>query len=127
MSTRAEAFFSVEEETEEGGLQKESEHAFHGQSLADHAAGVAREHRPVGAELKFHGDAGDHTHEEVDAENLRPETRGLIVGLVVAAKTEGLENDDQRGEPHGELREKIVEGDGEGEMNTMNEEGAIHT
>jgi hypothetical protein len=53
--------------------------------------------RPVRAELKFHGDAGHYTQHEVNAKNLGPEARGLTIGLIVAAKAERFEQDDQRG------------------------------
>ena len=43
MGTRAEALFAVEEQAQKCRLQEKSEHAFHGQSLADDAAGEARE------------------------------------------------------------------------------------
>jgi hypothetical protein len=43
-----------------------------------------------------------------------------MVGLIVAAETDGLEYDDQRGKAHGELREQIVECNGEREVETMN-------
>src|SRR5579863_5538073 len=74
MPARAEAFLAVEEESQECRLEKESEHAFHGQSLPDHPSGKTREVRPVRAELEFHGDAGDDAKKEVDAEDPRPET-----------------------------------------------------
>ena len=76
------ALFAEEEEAEESRLQEEGEDAFHSQRLADDAAGAARELRPVGAELKFHGNAGDDAEQEVDGEDLRPEARGLVLALV---------------------------------------------
>ena len=81
------SFFSPnKKQAEEAGLQKKREDAFHGERLADHAAGGAGERRPVGAELKFHGDAGDDAEGEVDAEDARPESRGAIVMLVAGAE-----------------------------------------
>ena len=99
------AFFAVQKQPQERRLQKEGKCAFHGQRLADNAAGKARELRPIGAELKFHGDAGDYTQREVDAEDLRPEARRFIVGFVASADSERLEHDDQRCQTHRELRE----------------------
>ena len=77
-----EALLAEEEEAEESRLEEEGEDAFHGQRLADDAAGAARELRPVGAELEFHGNAGDDAEEEVDGEDFRPEARGLVVAVV---------------------------------------------
>src|SRR6267154_165704 len=65
----------------------------------------ARELRPIGAELKFHGDAGDYAQREVDAEDLRPEARRFVVGFVASPDGERLEHDDQRCQTHRELRE----------------------
>ena len=126
MAARAKPFFAVKKEAEECGLQEESEHAFHSERLTDHASGIAREVRPVRAKLKFHGNSSDHAQQEIDAENLRPETRRLIVDFILAAKAKGLEYNDQRRQTHGELREKIVESDGESEMNAMNKKSTIH-
>jgi hypothetical protein len=72
-----EALFAEEEEAEEGRFEEEGEDAFHGEGLADDAAGAARELRPVGAELELHGNAGDDAEQEVDGEDLGPEARGL--------------------------------------------------
>jgi hypothetical protein len=63
------ALFAEQEQAQETRFQEEREHAFHGQRLPDHAAGGFRKARPVGAELKLHGDAGDHAHGEVDGED----------------------------------------------------------
>ncbi len=120
MSPRAEPLLSVQEQAQEGGLQEEGEHAFHGQSLADHASGKAREVRPVRAELKFHGDAGHHTQHEVNAENPGPEARRLVISLIITAQAQRFKYNDERGQPHGELGEQIMEGDGKGEVKAMN-------
>jgi hypothetical protein len=45
------------------------------------------------------------------------------IGLIVAAKAERLEHDDQRGKTPGELREEIVEGNGKCEVAAMNLRG----
>ena len=58
VTARAQALLAVQEQAQEGRLQKEGEHAFHGQCLADHASGKTREVRPVRAELKFHRNSG---------------------------------------------------------------------
>src|ERR1035438_97922 len=126
MRARAEAFLPVEKQAQESRLQEESEHALHAQRLADHASGKARKVRPVRAKLKLHGDSGDYAQHKVDAENPRPETRRLVVGLVVAAQAKRLKHDDQRRQTPRELRKEIVEGNGECEMNAMNQKRTIH-
>jgi hypothetical protein len=126
VSDAAELFFAVKEEAEEGGLEEEREKAFHGESLSDEAAGGFGEIGPVGAELKFHGDAGDDAEGEVDAEDFGPETCGAREVFVVGAESDGFEDDDEQGQAHGQLREEIVESDGKGEVQTMNVQRGTH-
>src|SRR5581483_1392661 len=108
MSFGAEAFFSEQEESEERRFQEEREDTFHSHRLSDDAAGELRESRPVGAELEFHGNSGDYSCQEVDAENPGPEPGSVIVGRVAGAKRQGLENDYERCEAHGQLRKNVV-------------------
>ena len=115
----SEFFLAVEEETEERGLKKEGEDAFHGEGLADDAASGFGEFGPVGAELKFHGDAGDNTEGKVDAEDLGPKAGGASEVLVAGAQGNRFQDDDQEGKTHGQLREEIVKRNGECEMKTM--------
>jgi hypothetical protein len=122
----AEQFFSVEEQAQKTGFQKESEHAFHRQRLSDDAAGGPGKPAPVGSELKLHGDAGDHAHGEVDAENLCPETGGAVVVLVARAQGHRLQDHDQQRQPHRQLREQIVIRDREGEMKAVQTERGVH-
>src|SRR5579864_756937 len=119
MSPWAQPLLSVEEQAQEGRFQEKSKHAFHAQGLTDHASGETREMRPVGTKLKFHGNASHDSQHEVDAKNLGPKARRLMVSLIVTAEAQRLQHDDQRRKPHGELREEIVEGDGEGKMKAM--------
>ncbi len=43
----------------------------------------------------------------------------------MADESNGLEHDDEQRQPHGELREQIVIGDGEGEMQAV-EDQRVH-
>ena len=72
MHSRAQALFAKYEQAQEGRFEEEGKHSFHRQRLTDHAAGGLGEARPVGAELKFHRDAGHHAHGEIDGEDFRP-------------------------------------------------------
>ena len=126
MGARAKALFTEQEQAQETGLEEEGEYAFHGERLADYAAGHFREFRPVGAELKFHGNAGNYAHGEADAEDFRPETRSAIPLFVAAPEGDCFEDQDQKSETHGELRENVVERDGEGELKAMDCESFFH-
>ena len=75
----AEPLLAEEEQAEERRLGEEGEHALHRQRLADDAAGVAGEARPVGAELELHRDAGDDADGEVEPEDARPEAGDVVV------------------------------------------------
>ena len=64
--------------------------------------------------------------DEVDPEDLAPEPGALVVVLVPGAERRGLEDEDQQRQPHGELGEEIVVGDGEGEVQAMDGQRGIH-
>src|SRR5581483_5398636 len=115
----AEPPLAEEEEAEEPGLEKEREDALHRERLPDHAPRRAREARPVRPELKLHRDAGDDSHREVDREDPAPEARGRIVPRLAGAQRRRLEEHDEEREPHRELREEVVKGDGEGEVEAV--------
>ena len=117
--------FAEEKQTQETRLQEERKHALHRQRLADNAAGGLRKARPIGAELEFHGDAGDHAHGEVDGEDSRPEARRAIVVFVARAQRQRLQHYQQQRQSHGQLRKDVVEGDGESEMQPVDGQG-IH-
>ena len=119
MSELRETLFTEEEEAEEGRFEEEGEDAFHGEGLADDAASSARELRPVGAELELHRDAGDDAEQEVDREDLRPEARCLVPAVIAGAQSDELHDHHQQRQAHGELREEIVVGDSEGEVDSV--------
>ena len=105
-----------DEQEEEARLEKEGEESLHREGLADHAARVAAEPRPVRAELKLHGDTGDDTDCEVDAEDADPEARGVVPALAALAEAQRLHDHDEEGQPHGELGEEVVVDEGEREL-----------
>ena len=74
----AQPMLAEDEQAEEARLEEEREQSFHRERLADDAAGVSRERRPVGAELELHRHAGDDADGEVDAEDPDPESRGVV-------------------------------------------------
>src|SRR3984957_293174 len=126
MSPRAEALLPIKKQAQKRRFEKERKYAFHGQGLSDHPSSKAGEVRPVGAKLKFQWNTGHHSQQKVNAENFRPETRRLMVSLIVAPKAKGLQNQDQRRQPHRELRKEIVECNGECEVDAMNQKSTIH-
>ena len=117
------SFFAVEKEAEKGRLEKEAEDAFHGERLADDAARNPREARPVGAEFELHGNAGDHAEDEVDGEDASPEARRAIPCFAAGAQGHGFEHDDEKAQAHGELGKQIMEGDGESEVQPVDDLG----
>jgi len=106
--------------------REKSKDAFHRKRLADDAAGEGREARPVGAELEFQWDTGSDPDREVDAQHPQPEARRRGRLGVVFPHRADLEEQREEREPHGELREEIVEGDGEAELQTMPEQWIGH-
>jgi len=126
MRFSAEALFTEEEHAEEGRFKKERENAFHGDRLCDDAAGELRESRPVGAELELHWNAGDDAGEEVDAEDSGPEAGGVVIGGVAGAQTKSLQNYNERGKAHGQLRKDVMKRDCKGEVNPVQKKSVIH-
>jgi hypothetical protein len=97
----AEDFFAEEEEAEEGAFEEEAVEALHAEGVADDAAGGFGEAAPVGAEHKFHGDAGDDAESEIDGEDLGPEASGGVVALVAGLDRHGLQDEDEERETEG--------------------------
>jgi hypothetical protein len=118
-----EASLAEKEEPKEGGLQEKREDPLHRQWLADDAAGNAGELRPVGAELELHGNAGDHTQQKIDREDLRPEAHRLIPALLARAQGNQLHHHHQQRQTHRQLREQVVEGDSKRKVDTVQQEG----
>src|ERR1035437_3451287 len=82
--------------------------------------------RPVGAELEFHGNSGDHTDHKIDAENLGPEAGGPVVTLVFGLERQSFQDHDQRRQSHRQLWKQVVIGHREGEVQAVDQECAIH-
>src|SRR6266516_6131449 len=83
MDPRADPLAPGEEDAEEDRLGEEREDALHREGLADHAARVVRELRPVRPELELEWDSRDDAERKVDREDLRPEPRRRLVGLAL--------------------------------------------
>src|SRR5579864_2453994 len=126
MAARAEPFLAIQKQSEESRFKEEREHAFHRECLPDDSSGKAREVRPVRAELEFHRDSSHHSENKIDSEDPRPEAGGPVIGLVVASQSDRLQHHNQWRQPHGQLRKKIMKGDGECEVKAVNKKSTIH-
>src|SRR5262245_32384838 len=84
------------------------------------------EPRPVRPELKLHRDAGDDPDGEVEAEDTGPETRCVRVALIAGLQRAPFPEDQEPGQPHGELGKQVVIGDREGELQPMPQRGIAH-
>ena len=123
---RPEPLLAPDERADERALEQEGEHPFHRQRLSDDAARVLREVRPVRPELELHRDAGDHADGEVQPEDPRPEPGRRGVALVTGPQRAPFPEHEEPRQPHRELREEIVVGDGEGELKPVPEGGVVH-
>ena len=122
----AESLLAEEEQTEERGLEDEGEHPLDGEGLAHDLAGVPGEAGPVRPELELERDSRHDAHGEIEREDPRPEPRDLVVPLSAVSQREGLEDDDQERQPHRELREQVVVGDRERELDPVPEKAVAH-
>src|SRR6202171_4917457 len=106
--------------------RKERNHASHGKVLPDDAAGSSGKRGPVGAELKFQGNPGDHADGEVDSEDSPPKSGRAIVVFVIGAQRFRFQIDEQQRQTHCQLRENVVKRDCEGEVKSVHSEGLFH-
>ena len=83
--------------------------------------------RPVGAKLKFHRNFGNDAHDEADAKDFRPEPWRAVIEDIVGPQIHRLQNDDERGQSHGELREEVMKRNGESEAEPMHQQGIVDT
>ncbi len=113
-------FSPNKKEPQETRFQKEGEHSLHRQRLSDHSAGSAGELSPVGAELKFHGNSRHHSHREIDAEDVRPEARRVIILFVTGPQRQRFQNHNEQRQPHRELRKQIVESNSVSKVQAIN-------
>src|SRR5580765_232715 len=72
MSARSESFLAPDQRADEGALEKEREHPFHGQRLSNYSAGILRKVSPVRSELELHRNPGDDAEGKVQSENFCP-------------------------------------------------------
>ena len=107
-----------QQHAEEGRLQEERRQHFVADQRPEHVAGDHREAAPVGAELVGQHDARHHAHRERDREDLGPEPHQPLVALVAGAQPDRAERGDIGRQPDGEARENDVKNDGEGELQT---------
>src|SRR5437764_1398771 len=66
---------------EKGRFKEEGHQAFDGERCAENVADIMGVVGPVGAELKFHGNAGGHAHRKINSEQLAPKTCGIAPNL----------------------------------------------
>src|SRR5258706_3054127 len=111
-----EGAFAKQEDPEEGRFDKEGKGSFHSQGLRDDITRKDREARPVGAELKLHRDTRHDAYNKGDGEESGPEACTCVVALVLAPQVQRFEDQDEQGQPHGELRKEIMKGDREGKL-----------
>src|SRR5258707_9564340 len=70
----SQSLFAKKKQSQKTGFEKKRKHAFHRQRLADDTTGGPGKRGPVGSELKFQGNAGDHADGEIDPEDSTPKS-----------------------------------------------------
>src|SRR5262249_21436296 len=108
MPERPESFLAPDQGADKRALEKESEHALHGERLSDHAACVFGKVRPVRSELELHRNSGDDADREIKSENLGPKSNSLIVFFVTGPERAPFPVNDEPRQPHRQLREQVV-------------------
>src|SRR6266702_1132047 len=108
MSARPGPFLAPDQCADERALQEESEHPFHRQRLANHAAGILRKVCPIRSELEFHRNAGHDTDRKIESENLGPKSDGLVVFFITGPQRAPFPVNQKPSQPHGELWKQVV-------------------
>jgi hypothetical protein len=103
-------------QAEERRLEEEREQALDGQRGAEDVPDETRVVAPVHPELELLHDAGDHTHREVDQEELAPELRGPQPVFPAGAHPGGLQAGDERRHPDRDRYEQEVVDGGDAEL-----------
>src|SRR5438132_3230237 len=116
MCARAESFLAPDQRTDKRALQEEREHPFHRQRLTDDATSVFRKVRPVRSELEFHRNAGHDADREIQSENFRPKSDGLVVFFITSPERAPFPTTQEPRQPPGELGKEIVIDDREPEL-----------
>src|SRR5205085_11890921 len=93
-----------------------------GDERPDHVAREFREARPVRAELVAHDNAGDDAEPEGHGEDLYPEPVEVAVDRLTRAQPIELERREPARKPDREGRKDDVEAEGEGELDTGEQE-----
>ncbi len=101
---------------QEGGFQEKGQGGLDGQQRPEDIPHIPGVPGPVGAELKFQGDAGHHPHGKVDDEDLAPEFGHPPVILVAGPDIDRLHDGDEDGEPQGQRDKEKMEKRGSGEL-----------
>src|SRR5581483_111718 len=64
-------------------------------------------------------------HDEIDAEDFCPEARRMIIGFVSSTERHALQHHNQRRQTHGQLWKQIVECNGEGKVETVDDKSMV--
>ena len=111
------AFPPPDHDAQKRGLQHEGHGGFKPQEVTENVASRRRKNAPVGPELKFHGDSGDHPHGEVEDKKFGPEPAMPVIFAVLGFEPEPFHHNQEDAEPDGEHRPQDVEHGREGELN----------
>lgn len=113
----ADAVPTEEEDAEESGFECEGEYAFCCQCAAEYVANVFGVGGPVGAEFKFHDDAGGYADAEDEGEDSGVEPGHVFVELVAGFEVHAFHEYHDEAESYAERRIDVVESDGKGKLN----------
>jgi len=104
----AQAIPAEEEQPDEGRFEEERHQSFDGERRAENVADVVGVIGPIGAELKFHGDAGGDAHGEIDAKQRAPELRRLFPDFSSGHHIDAFHDREQQREAQRQRHEQEV-------------------
>jgi len=108
---------------EEACFEEERRQHLVGHQWPDYRPRLVREHRPVGAELVGHDDAGHDTHRKGDREDLQPVFEQVEVDALACLEPQPLQHRQIAGEPDREGREEEMKAYRKGELDPREQQG----
>ena len=120
----ADAAQAEQHHAEEAGLEEERRQHLVAEQRPEHRPGAVGEHRPVGAELVGHDDAGDDAHGEGDGEDLQPVAEDVEEDVPLRPQPQPFQHHQEAGQPDGEGGEQEVPHHDEGELEARQVERA---
>ena len=125
MSSSADPPFTEQHDADEARFQEESGQRLIHEERAEHVRHRTREAGPVRSDLVAQHHTGDNAHAEGECEELEPEAHQVAIDRPAGAPPQAAQQRHEAGNADGEGRPQDMVADGEGELQSRENDG-IH-